>query len=152
MIQGIVNGTEIVLYLDNQLSVLSKNLSWNVEQKLRDISCREGNGWKNNLAGIRQWSVDCENGVAFNNLTGSPYTSLSNKIAIDDLIKDYIINRQVVNVKITRKGYANNEWRWMGKALITNINIDAPNEDSSSYSFSLSGKDALRLSKLGPAA
>jgi len=152
MIEGVVNGTELVIYLDNQLSVLSTSLSLNVEQKLRDISCREGGGWKNNMAGIRQWTIDCENAVAFNTKDGRSYSGLANQIAIDDLIHNYILNRQIVNIRLTKKGSANNEWRWLGKAFINNVSIDTSNEESATYSFSLSGKNNLRLSKLGPSS
>tara|TARA_R100000458_G_C8237081_1_gene217130 strand:- start:42 stop:500 length:459 start_codon:yes stop_codon:yes gene_type:complete len=150
MLEGIVNGTEIVLYLSGDLSVLSTSLSWNVNHSTRDTTCREGNNWKTFIAGDRSWEVSCDNGFAFRNSDGTLYTSIAGEVGVEEIFENYIRNQEIIDIKITRKGNLNNEYRWLGKAFITGLEVNAPNEDNTTYSFNLRGCNRLTVSTLGP--
>ena len=132
---GVINGRTIYIYLDADVVMLSTNVSFSVEQKLKNTSVRNSNGWNTSIPDVREWSMECEGALAFNNLDGSIVFGKR----ISDIIQDNIINRNKLTTKITTQGSPAGSVLWMGEAYITSVNIDTPNEDSSTYSFSLSG-------------
>ena len=66
-VPGVINGTKIALYLNGEITILSTNLSWNVDHAIRDTSCREGNSWASAMGGDRAWAVSCDQMLAFRN-------------------------------------------------------------------------------------
>mgnify|MGYP003642159205 CR=1 FL=1 len=132
---GVINGRTIYIYLDADVVMLSTNVSFSVEQKLKNTSVRNSNGWNTSIPDVREWSMECEGALAFNNLDGSIVFGKR----ISDIIQDNIINRNKLTAKITTQGSPAGSVAWIGEAYITSVNIDTPNEDSSTYSFSLSG-------------
>lgn len=150
-LNGIINGAQIAIYLNAEVSVLSTSLSWNIEHKTRSTTCREGNGWSTSAPFMRAWSADIENLLAFRNADGQRYNTQAGEIAVDTIIKDFIINQLPVNVKIKpNQNLANGNKQWIGKAYVTSVSVDAPNEDNTTYSVSLKGAGLFRLTQTGP--
>tara|TARA_R100001594_G_scaffold27813_1_gene52794 strand:- start:8772 stop:9236 length:465 start_codon:yes stop_codon:yes gene_type:complete len=152
MEQGVINGARLVLYLNGELTILSSSLSWNIEQKLRDTTCREGNSWTTAIGGMREWSLTADNALAFRNSSGTLYSSVTGQIGIDDIINENIINREQVNAEITIVGQPSGNYKWSGKAYITGVEISTPMEDTSTFNLSLQGLNDLRLGNTGTSA
>jgi hypothetical protein len=102
---GIINGTKLVLFLNGETAILSTNLSWNTDHKVLDGTCRESDGWNVGVAGSREWSVDCENMVAFRNDAGTLYNSIPGSAAILEIISKFIVRQKKVKIKV---GFAGN--------------------------------------------
>jgi len=148
--KGIINGSKLVLFLNGETAILSTNLSWNTDHKTLDGTCREGNGWATSMAGNREWSVDCDNMVAFRNDSGALYNAVPGSAAILEIISKFIIRQQKVKIKVGFAGNPAFNPYWSGKGHITSVSLDAPNEDNSTFSMSLSGSGEWKKGKTGP--
>tara|TARA_R110001583_G_scaffold8915_1_gene42095 strand:- start:15419 stop:15943 length:525 start_codon:yes stop_codon:yes gene_type:complete len=150
-LNGIINGAQIAIFLNSEVSVLSTSLSWSIEHKTRSTTCREGNGWDTSSPFMRAWSADVENLLAFRNSSGQLYSTQAGEISIDTIIQEHIINQEPVNIIIKpNQNLANGNKQWLGKAFVTSVSADTPNEDNSTYSVSLKGAGLLRLTQTGP--
>ena len=118
-------------------------------QKIIDGTCREGNGWATSMPGNREWAVDCENMVAFRNDSGTLYNAIPGKAALLEIISKFIIRQKKVKIKVGFAGNPVNNPYWTGFGYITNVSIDAPNEDNSTFAMSLAGAGEWRKSKSG---
>ena len=147
-IDGVYNGSDMFLYLGTEILVHSTNTSFSLEQKLKNTTCRETQGWNQSIAGMREWGMDAEGAVAFRNSSGTLYANEPNYIGVADIINDYIINRNKVFVKVKPPGASsvnNDNLKWEGYVYITSVNIDTPNEDTSTFSLSLSGVNEFNI-------
>ena len=152
MERGVINGARMVVYLNGELTILANSLSWSIDHKLRDTTCREGNSWNTSMGGNREWSMTVENALAFRNSSGTLYSATAGNIGIDDIIYDNIINREQVNASITIVGQPTGNYKWSGRAYITGVEMSTPMEDSSTFSLTLAGLDAFRLGYTGTQA
>ena len=141
---GVINGTEFLLKVDSDFIALSTSASLNIEQKLRDTSTRETNGYRQQEGGVRAWTMEAEGLIAFTNLSGTSYTAISGEQNVEDLIYNFILTRTEVTVQLT-PGNVNQTGmiKWSGQAYITSVSMDTPNEDNSTFSVSLQGKGVL---------
>ena len=149
-IEGVYNGSDLLLYLDTEIFVHSNTTSVSVEQVLKDTTCRETAGWNQSIAGMRNWGMDAEGAVAFRNTSGTLYANEPNYMGIADMINSYILNRNKVLVKLVPPGTGAN-FAWYGYAYITSASVDTPNENTSTFSLSISGINALIFSTTGGA-
>tara|TARA_R100000664_G_scaffold10314_1_gene17089 strand:+ start:3214 stop:3678 length:465 start_codon:yes stop_codon:yes gene_type:complete len=152
MERGVINGGRMVLYLNSELTILSSSLSWSIDHKVRDTTCREGNAWNTSMGGNREWSMTLDNALAFRNSSGTLYSATAGQIGIDDIIYDNIINREKVNAQITIVGQPTGNYKWSGDAYITGVEMSTPMEDSSTFSLNIAGINALRLGYTGTQA
>lgn len=146
---GVVNGTKLVLFLNSETAILSTNLSWNTDHNIIDGTCREGNGWATSMPGYREWAVDCENMVAFRNDSGTLYNAIPGKAGLLEIISKFIMRQKKVKIKVGFAGNPAFNPYWTGFGYITNVSIDAPNEDNTTFSMSLAGAGEWRKSKSG---
>ena len=147
---GVINGTKLTLYLNSEITILSTNLSWNVEHKLRDTSCREGNSWASSMGGDREWGVDCDMMVAFRNDSGVLYNTIPGQAGVLEIISKFIMRQKKVSVMISLKNQPQYTPAWAGSAYITSVSIDAPNEANSTFSMSISGTGEMKKRIFGP--
>ena len=150
ILQDVINGTSIAVFLDGEMAALSTSLSWQVEHKVRDTSCREGNSWATFMPGHRQWSASCENMVAFKNSAGDPYSAITGYMALNTMFANYIRNQQRLRIIITTSTLDPGNVKFTGEAYVTGITIDTPNEDSSTFTLSLAGCNDLHQTTTGP--
>mgnify|MGYP003627212448 FL=1 len=142
-IAGVYNGSDMLLYLNGEILVYSTNTSFEVSQKLKDTTCRETESWNSSVPGMRNWGMSAEGAVAFRTTSGTPYASEPNYINVSEIINNHIITRDPVTVVLVPPGVQTNNLKWSGSAYITSVSVDTPNEDTSTFSISLSGKNEL---------
>ena len=143
-LEGVINGTDFSIQLVNDVIALSTSGSINIEHKLRDISTRESNGYRKQIGGERQWSLEAEGVVAFRKLNGTSYQSITGEASINEIINDHIINRTEVQVKFKPTNpLITGVPLFTGIAFITGASIDAPMEDNTTFSVSLQGTGVL---------
>lgn len=148
-LEGVINGGDLVLYLGNEVLALSTSTTWTVDHKIRNTTCRESNAWNTHVAGDREWSVECENLLAFRNSGGTTWSAYPLYTGIVDVIKKHIIGRLRVMMKVAPFPQGSNNKAWVGSGYVTSVEIDTPNEENSTFSVSISGVELLRQTNTG---
>lgn len=132
---GITNGTDFLLYIstDNG-STYSKiyhstSASLSVSMETRDASSKDSNGWKDVLEGQRSWTMEAEGLAALDATWGyqEVFTAMEGRTKI----------KLKFSTEVTSDEY------FFGDGYITSLSLDAPNEDSSTFSVSIEGTGAL---------
>jgi TP901-1 family phage major tail protein len=97
---------------------------------LIDVTSKDGNGWSESIAGIKNWSVECEGFM------------VTDDLALDQLEQIWL-NNGTVSVEISLpSGKVYN-----GTALIEDFPEEYPQDDAISFSVSLTGTGALTITK-----
>lgn len=91
-----------------------------------DATSKDSNGWVENLAGIKSWSVECEGFI------------VDDDVALHYL-EDAFMNDQIVTVEIAMPSGK----KYQGQALVTEIPFEFPQDDASTFSITLEGTGPL---------
>ncbi len=134
---GVINGQKFGVYNGTTKIAFATSASISINHNLRDTSTKDSGGWREQLEGQRDFEISVEGMLIFTNLDG---TAISGS-TINELYTSYIATRQVFDIKFSTE--VTGDIKWEGKAFMTSISIDTPNEDSSTFSASFSGTGAL---------
>lgn len=126
---SIINGKSLGVYLNGTLISFSKSCKLSVTHEPRDTTNKDTNGWKTAAEGNRSWKIDCEGLVDF---------SATNGVSA---LFTLMTNRTLVGLSFETS--VSGEKRWYGNGYITNIDMDAPNQESATFSVSFEGTDTL---------
>ena len=140
---GIINGTKFGIY-DNssgssQLIAFATSGSISINHSARETSNKESLGYKEVMEGQRDWEISVEGMVALLDLDGNPITGHS----VDELFTQYIATRGVYTISF--ESSETGDKKWSGKGYMSSISMDAPNEESTTYSCSFVGTSTLTL-------
>ena len=130
---GIINGTKFGIYEDSKLIAYATSGSISINHSSRETSNKEDLGWKTVMEGQRDWEISCEGMVAFLDLDGGAI--------VDEIFTTYITTRGTYTISF--ESSETGDKKWSGKGYISSISVDAPNEESSTYSVSFTGTAAL---------
>ena len=138
---GIINGTKFGVY-DNSsgssvLIAYATSGSISINHSARETSNKESGGWKEVMEGQRDWEVSVEGMVAFLDLDGNPVSGST----VDELFTQYIATRNTYTISF--ESSVTGDKKWSGKAYMSSISMDAPNEESTTYSCSFTGTSTL---------
>tara|TARA_R100000781_G_scaffold26759_2_gene19845 strand:- start:3571 stop:4014 length:444 start_codon:yes stop_codon:yes gene_type:complete len=138
---GILNGTKFGIY-DNSsgssvLVAYATSGSISINHSTRDTSNKESSGWKEVMEGQRDWEISVEGMVAFKDLAGSAVSGST----VDELFTAYIATRGTYTISF--ESSETGDFKWSGSAYISSISMDAPNEESTTYSCSFTGTSTL---------
>jgi predicted secreted protein len=126
---GIMNGTLLLLYVEGTVIAKTTSHSLSVNHSLRETTNKDSAGWKDNLEGLRDWSIDCDALHAEDNAFG-----------LEDLL-DFVLTRTQVTLKFSTE--VSGDVKYSGEAWITSVSENAGVEDNVSYSVSFEGTGAL---------
>jgi len=129
---GIINGTDLLVYVDGVAVAHAVSHSLDMGMGIRDSSTKSSAGWKAVKPGQRNWNVSGEHLYAFDATFGAT--------GLMSLWTD----RTEVTIKLATSNSAN--LRFSGKAYLTSLVLNAPNEENSTFSFAFEGTGALTLS------
>jgi predicted secreted protein len=136
-LNGIVNGTEYLLYIDAQAVVFGTSVGFSVDVDTKDISARETHNWRKSLLSTRKWSMEFEGKLAYKLNNGSVPTGYT----FNEIIDELYVNQDKKFIMI--KALHNNTSTWGGFAYLTSASIDAPNEDNSTFNLTFDGVQTL---------
>ena len=138
-INNIINGTEIKIYTAGTLVAYATSGSININHSLREITNKESAGWKEQMEGLRDWSIDLEGMYAWATPGGVAITGA------DELFTSYIHTRDSFTIiwGTEESGGQNNQYS--GTAWLTSISMSGATEDSATYSASFSGSAAIAV-------
>jgi TP901-1 family phage major tail protein len=119
-------------YLDDNLIGSSTSHTITVNMATRDITTKQNAGWRAKLEGMREWSGTGEGFVAFDDTYGFPQ------------LYAFITNRTPVTLKFSTE--VSGDSYFSGECYLTSLQVDAPQEENTSYSVSFEGASALSVS------
>jgi predicted secreted protein len=134
---GIINGTKFGIYDGSTLIAYATSGSVSINHNARESSNKESAGWKEIMEGQRDWEVSCEGMVAFLTLAAGAVGGKT----VDELFTSYIATRASLTVSF--ESSESGDKMWSGTAYMSSISMDAPNEESTTYSVSFTGTSTL---------
>lgn len=103
-----------------------RNATLNRSAELIDMTDKDSDGWKENEAGYKEWSLDCD---------GFYVTSDAGWTALETAYE----TGEVVQVKLAKTAGLTHT----GSAIISDFPIEVPYDDGATYSISLTGTSEL---------
>tara|TARA_R100000742_G_C4279648_1_gene104981 strand:+ start:10174 stop:10605 length:432 start_codon:yes stop_codon:yes gene_type:complete len=134
---GIINGTKFGIYDGTTLIAYATSGSISINHSARETSNKESLGWKEVMEGQRDWEISCEGMVAFKTLGGAAVAGKT----MDELFTAYIATR--ASLTVTFESSESGDFKWSGTAYMASLSMDAPNEESTTYSASFTGTSVL---------
>lgn len=121
-----IAGVDVLVYIEGEVVGGQSGASLNRETNIMEVTSKDANGWAENLAGVKSWSIDCEGYV----VVDSPsYTAMEDAWEEGTEIE---VEIRVPNGKT-----------YKGSALIADFPLEAPQDDAFTFSLSLTGTGAL---------
>jgi TP901-1 family phage major tail protein len=138
---GIINGTKFGIY-DNSsgspvLVAFATSGSISINHSARETSNKESGGWKEVMEGQRDWEISVEGMVAFKTLAGAAVAGST----MDEIFTAYITTRGTFLISF--ESSESGDKKYSGYAYLASISMDAPNEESTTYSCSFTGTSTL---------
>ena len=134
---GIINGTKFGVYNGAVLIAYATSGSISVNHSARETSNKESLGWKEVMEGQRDWEVSCEGMVAFLDLAGGAIAGTT----MNELFTSNIATRTPLTIAF--ESSETGDYKWSGSCYISSLSMDAPNEESTTYSCSFTGTSVL---------
>lgn len=134
---GIVNGTKFGVYNGAVLIAYATSGSVSINHSARETSNKESAGWKEIMEGQRDWEISCEGMVAFLTLAGAAVSGTT----MDELFTTNIATRTPLTIAF--ESSETGDYKWSGSCYVSSISMDAPNEESTTYSCSFTGTSVL---------
>lgn len=120
-------GLDLMIYVGETPIGGQRGASIEMSSETLDVSCKTTGDWTSKINGAKSWTSSCE-GIYFVGDAGY-------KAAVDAFIAG-----QEVTMKLSDSGKTIG---YTGKAIITNLSIDAPYDDALTYAMDFDGVGAL---------
>lgn len=135
-------GIDILIKVDEEIVALQKGATLNRSADTIDTTTKTSGGWKEFVASLKEWSIDCDGLYTLPRATGT--TSFR-------LLEDAFNNGSEVDVEFALADetdlVAGDTIGFTGKAIIVDFPLEAPMDDSVTFSVSLQGTGALSEKK-----
>lgn len=136
-LNGIVNGTEYLLYIGVNTILFGTAASFSVEVDTKDISARETHNWKKCLPTTRKWSIEFEGKLAYRLVNGNTPVGAT----FDEVMNEFYTNQNKVLMYL--KTLQSGSFVWAGFGYLSSASIEAPNEDNATFNLSFTGTNEL---------
>lgn len=131
----ILNGTDLGVYTGASPSLIgaSTTCSLQLTRDTRDVSNKDSGGWKAVKTGQKSWSISTE--------------GLYNPSGTNGYIALYNAWTAGTELTLTLKSAGNptGDYYWSGSAVITSLQMNAPNEGNATFSVTFQGTGALTM-------
>ena len=134
---GVFNGTSLVVLVGSEVIAHATSCSLSVSADLPDATTKQSEGWAEEIAGLRSWSLTTD-GLATVEPTGTNYV-------VGDLFSA-LNGRTKVTVKFTTVNGSTpitGDLYWTGDAFLESLDITADMESPVTYSASFTGTGEL---------
>jgi predicted secreted protein len=134
---GIFNGTNLVVLVGSEVIAHSTSCSLSVSADLPDATTKQSQGWAEEIAGLRSWSLTTD-GLTTVEPTGTNYV-------VGDIFSA-LNARTAVQVKFTTANGSTvivGDLVWSGSAFVESLDITADMESPVTYSASFTGTGQL---------
>ncbi len=134
MTTGVINGTDLILYVDGVAIGGSQSHDLTLDRDLPDASTKDSAGWAENIGGQKSWSIDCSGLVMFDAAFGFE--------ELFDLFESGELVTLVFGTQIS------GDVQFDGGARLSSLSESAGNEDSTSFSVSFTGSGPITKSNV----
>lgn len=134
---GILNGTEIKIYVNGTLVAYATSGSLSVSMDTRETTGLYSQAWKTIVEGDRSWSVDLDGMYAWETDGGA-----SPKNA-DWLFKNHLKSRTIFSIVFGTRDNQSGDVKYSGQAFLTSLSMSGGIEDSATFSASFEGNGEL---------
>lgn len=121
-----IKGVDVLIKIGTTTIGGQRGATLNIAADLTDVTTKDSNGWKENEAGFKEWSLE------FDGLWVVDDAGL-------EAIRNAILNGTTVDAVMAMPGGDT----YGGSALVTEFPIEAPYDDNVTYSSSMTGTGAL---------
>jgi len=125
-----INGTDLLVYVDDVAVACSTTCTLNINQETVDSTCKDVGVWANSIPGRKSWDVSVDGLYQLD--VDISFTGLSNLILGDD-----------INDVTLKFGQIDKNFYWSGEAILTSISLSGDDQSLSSFSASFTGVGAL---------
>lgn len=129
-----VNGTNIGIYIGGTKVAGATSASISTTDGLRDATSKDSAGWAETCSALREWSIEGEGFF--------DYASAYGYVELFAVMQA----RTAVTVRFSTE--TSTEEYHEGTAFLADLSAEGPVEDSSTFSFSLTGTGALNFKAL----
>lgn len=123
---GKVNGTQFGVFINNTLIAFSTSCSINISQETMNVTTANTGNWNSRTVSRRDWEVSCSALMSFD-------SSVTNR-KFFDLYSNYIATQTLFTLKF--KTNVSGDKFFTGEAILTELSLDAPNEETATFSAS----------------
>ena len=123
---GPINGTKFGVYLDNNLIGYGTSASVNITHSPRSTTNNNSGGYTTRMAGVIDWEMSCDYLMSMDGMPQNKYYQLFNT---------YLNSRAILVVKF--QSTTSGDVGFQGNALVSELSISAPMEETSTVSVSL---------------
>ena len=123
---GKVNGTQFGVFINNTLIAFSTSCSINISQETMNVTTANTGNWNSRTVSRRDWEVSCSALMSFDN-------TVTNR-KFFDLYSNYIATQTLFTLKF--KTNVSGDKFFTGEAILTELSLDAPNEETATFSAS----------------
>ena len=139
MATGLVNGTDLVLYVGDTNAVavaFATSCSLEISMDEIDQTNKDSGGWKSIIGGLRSWSVSAE--ALYQNEAESSKKAFTDFWSLVD-------SRTSVDIEFAVVGgsAADQNKYYAGKAFVTSLSVNGGTEDQATFSVTLTGTGEL---------
>ena len=151
-LNGVINGQAYILVIQYRYVIFGNTANIAVSQNTKDITCRETDNWNKSLLKDREWSMDFEGKLGWNYNDGTltsrqyPFAAWNGSKIIDF----GFLKQKELSVMLYSQPYpltpplTYKKVYWEGRAYLTGVSIETPNESNSTINFSFAGKGPLK--------
>lgn len=156
---GVVNGQKYILMLEGKYLMFVNNVNLSVNHNLRDITVRETNNWSKSVPGMREWSFEVDALLGWTYEDGTMNSRVELYLTafapaayfvpaqnITWVLNEMYLQQQ--KKRLVLIAWENGARAWEGDTYLTSLNIDTPNEDSSTCSLSFTGCNWIKQSEV----
>ena len=131
-------GIDILIKIDDEVIALQKGATLNRSAETIDTTTKTSGGWKEFVASLKEWSIDCDGLYTLPRATGTSSFRI---------LEDAFISGSEVDVEFALADESDlvegDTIGFSGKAIIVDFPLEAPMDDSITFSISLQGTGAL---------
>lgn len=133
-----MKGIDILIKIDDEVVALQRGATLNRSAETYDTTTKTSGGWKEFVASLKEWSIDCDGLYTLPKASGtSSFRAL----------EDAFVNGEPVAVEFalaTETGVtAGDTIGFSGLAYIVDFPLEAPQDDSLTFSVTLQGTGEL---------
>ena len=145
----VIKGSDLMVFVGGKSIALATSHSLTISADTKETSSKDSGGkWQTSEVGTLNWSMKSENLFSAEGTAGETYDALFEKMIartpvtlVFALEKDYKTKAD----EVPETGWiAATEMGYKGQAIITNLEISAPNGDNATFSVDFTGVGAIQ--------
>lgn len=130
MPDGLINGTDIIIKLDDDTILHTTSCTLVLNQDLPDATTKGAGGWAEHIHGLRDWEVSIDGYAAYSATTGN---------VVD--LADLILTRAYADVEFTTE--LTGDVKFTGEVSLANLELSGEMEQTAGLSSTLTGNGPL---------